>query len=64
MKTLRTTLCFPPLSRTLLSVGLAALPGLALAENPVALDNMVISATQTEHSQLSAPASVSVISRA
>lgn len=64
MKTLRTTLCFPPLSRTLLSVGLAALPGLALAENPVALDSMVISATQTEHSQLSAPASVSVISRA
>ena len=64
MPTLHASTCFSPLQRALLAVSLATLPGLTLADNPVALDDMVISATQTEHSQLSAPASVSVITRA
>ena len=52
-----------PIQRTLLSLGLAALPAMAMADEPVELSTMVVSATQTEHSQLSAPASVSVITR-
>jgi len=48
------------LSLTLLG---SLLPLAALADNPVTLKNEVITATQTAHSELSAPASVSVVSR-
>lgn len=51
------------IQRRLLSLSLAALPALALADEPIELSTMVVSATQTEHSELSAPASVSVITR-
>ena len=39
------------------------LPGLALADTLEIANNIVISATQTAHSELSAPASVSVVTR-
>ncbi len=48
------------LSLTLLG---GLLPMLALADGPVTLQNEVITATQTAHSELSAPASVSVVTR-
>ncbi|WP_368221491.1 TonB-dependent receptor plug domain-containing protein [Aeromonas sp. R3-1] len=51
------------LNPTLLSLGLCALPGLAQAEAPKANETMVITATQTKHTELSAPANVSVITR-
>ncbi len=41
----------------------ALLPMLAIASEPVTLQNEVITATQTAHSELSAPASVSVVTR-
>ncbi|WP_350315702.1 TonB-dependent receptor [Pectobacterium aroidearum] len=49
--------------RTLLVTGLLALPALAQAEN-AADEKIVVTATQTKHTTLSAPASVSVITRA
>ncbi|RRO08963.1 TonB-dependent receptor domain-containing protein [Pectobacterium aquaticum] len=49
--------------RALLVTGLLALPALAQAEN-VADEKIVVTATQTKHTTLSAPASVSVITRA
>ncbi|MCQ4274380.1 TonB-dependent receptor domain-containing protein [Stutzerimonas degradans] len=48
------------LSLTLLG---SLLPLAALADTPVTLKNEVITATQTAHSELSAPASVSVVTR-
>ncbi|GKW11019.1 TonB-dependent receptor domain-containing protein [Pectobacterium sp. IFB5596] len=47
----------------LLMTGLLALPALAQAEN-AADEKIVVTATQTKHTTLSAPASVSVITRA
>lgn len=52
------------LNPILLSLGLCALPGLAQAEAPKANETLVVTATQTKHSELSAPASVSVVTRA
>ncbi|MEQ9942491.1 TonB-dependent receptor [Pectobacterium aroidearum] len=49
--------------RALLVTGLLALPALAQAEN-AADEKIVVTATQTKHTTLSAPASVSVITRA
>lgn len=49
--------------RALLVTGLLALPALAQAEN-AADEKIVVTATQTKHTMLSAPASVSVITRA
>src|SRR5690606_35321790 len=48
------------LSLTILA---SLLPIAALADEPVALQQQVITATQTAHSELSAPASVSVVTR-
>ncbi|WP_417780917.1 TonB-dependent receptor domain-containing protein [Stutzerimonas xanthomarina] len=48
------------LSLTLLA---SLMPLAALAAEPVALEQQVITATQTAHSELSAPASVSVVTR-
>ena len=48
------------LSLTILA---SLLPVAAMADEPVALQNQVITATQTAHSELSAPASVSVVTR-
>src|SRR5690606_42108203 len=48
------------LSLTILA---SLLPIAALADEPVALQQQVITATQTAHSELSAPASVSVLPR-
>lgn len=48
------------LSLTLLA---SLMPLAALAAEPVALERQVITATQTSHSELSAPASVSVVTR-
>ncbi|MFQ2239629.1 TonB-dependent receptor domain-containing protein [Aeromonas dhakensis] len=52
------------LNPILLSLGLIALPGLAQAEAPKANETLVVTATQTKHTELSAPASVSVVTRA
>lgn len=52
------------LNPILLSLGLFALPGLAQAEAVKANETMVVTATQTQHTELSAPASVSVVTRA
>lgn len=49
--------------RALLVTGLLTLPALAQAEN-AADEKIVVTATQTKHTTLSAPASVSVITRA
>lgn len=49
--------------RALLVTGLLALPALVQAEN-AADEKIVVTATQTKHTTLSAPASVSVITRA
>ncbi len=46
-----------------LTVLATLLPFAALADEPVALEQQVITATQTAHSELSAPASVSVVTR-
>ncbi|WP_222908204.1 TonB-dependent receptor domain-containing protein [Pseudomonas sp. DNDY-54] len=46
-----------------LTVLASLLPFAALADEPVALEQQVITATQTAHSELSAPASVSVVTR-
>ncbi|HBB78970.1 MAG TPA: TonB-dependent receptor, partial [Pseudomonas sp.] len=48
------------LSLTILA---SLLPIAALADEPLALQQQVITATQTAHSELSAPASVSVVTR-
>ncbi|WP_429089776.1 siderophore amonabactin TonB-dependent receptor [Aeromonas rivipollensis] len=52
------------LNPILLSLGLLAVPGLAQAESVKANETMVVTATQTKHTELSAPASVSVVTRA
>ena len=52
------------LNPILLSLGLLAIPGLAQAESVKANETMVVTATQTKHTELSAPASVSVVTRA
>lgn len=52
------------LNPILLSLGLITLPGLAQAEAPKANETLVVTATQTKHTELSAPASVSVVTRA
>lgn len=48
-----------------ISLGLSAISATALANNSATgeMERMVITATQTKHSELSAPASVSVINR-
>ncbi|MCQ4288771.1 TonB-dependent receptor [Pseudomonas stutzeri] len=46
-----------------LTVLASLLPFAALANEPMALEQQVITATQTAHSELSAPASVSVVTR-
>ncbi|MGE6106972.1 siderophore amonabactin TonB-dependent receptor [Aeromonas sobria] len=53
-----------PLQTSLLSLGLLALPALAQADAPKANETMVVTATQTKHTELTAPASVSVVTRA
>ena len=52
--------------RHAISVGVLGglLPFAALADNTVKLEDSVVTASQTAHSQLSAPASVSVVTRA
>nr|WP_043158058.1 siderophore amonabactin TonB-dependent receptor [Aeromonas diversa] len=50
------------LNPILIAFGLASLPAMAAQQN--ADETMVITATQTKHTELSAPASVSVITRA
>ncbi|MCH7369696.1 siderophore amonabactin TonB-dependent receptor [Aeromonas sp. MR16] len=52
------------LNPILLSLGLLALPGLAQAEPTKANETVVVTATQTKHTEFTAPASVSVVSRA
>lgn len=52
--------------RNAISVGVLGglLPFAALADNSVTLEDSIVTASQTAHSQLSAPASVSVVTRA
>jgi len=52
--------------RRAISVGVLGglLPFAALADNSVTLEDSIVTASQTAHSQLSAPASVSVVTRA
>ena len=52
------------LNPILLSLGLLAVPGLAQAESVKANETVVVTATQTKHTELTAPASVSVVTRA
>lgn len=52
------------LNPILLSLGLMALPALAQAEAVKANETMVVTATQTKHTEFTAPASVSVVTRA
>lgn len=56
-------LVFNTLYRTLFATGLATLSTGAIAEN-VTNETFVVTATQTKHTTLSAPASVSVVTRA
>ncbi|MGY3867006.1 siderophore amonabactin TonB-dependent receptor [Aeromonas bivalvium] len=53
-----------PLQTSLLSLGLLAMPALAQTDAPKANETMVVTATQTKHTELTAPASVSVVTRA
>ena len=52
------------LNPILLSLGLLAVPGLAQAESVKANETVAVTATQTKHTELTAPASVSVVTRA
>lgn len=56
-------LVFNTLYRTLFATGLTALSTGAIAEN-ITNETFIITATQTKHTTLSAPASVSVVTRA
>ncbi|MFC3394230.1 TonB-dependent receptor domain-containing protein [Brenneria rubrifaciens] len=52
------------LYRSVMLTGLLALPAVAPAENATDDETIVVTATQTKHTALSAPASVSVVTRA
>ena len=53
-----------PLQTSLIGLGLLAMPALAQTEPAKANETIVVTATQTKHTEFTAPASVSVVSRA